>query len=85
MEEYKLTVANPLGLHARPAGMLVKLSKEHKSVIEVCKDDKAVNVSRILAVMGLGIKQGDEISFRVSGEDESETMDKVREICKEIL
>lgn len=72
-------------MHARPAGMLVKLSKAHHSTIEIWKDGKAVNVSRILAVMGLGIKQGDEIRFTVSGEDEHEAMERVREICTEIL
>lgn len=85
MEEYALTVQNPLGMHARPAGMLVKLSKSYRSTIEIRKGGQSVNVGRILAVMGLGIQQGDEITFTVSGADEREAMAQVREICREIL
>lgn len=85
MEEYALTVQNPLGMHARPAGMLVKLSKSYRSTIEIQKGGQSVNVGRILAVMGLGIQQGDEITFTVSGADEREAMAQVREICREIL
>ena len=85
MEEYTLTVTNPLGIHARPAGRLVKLAKAYHSTIALSRGDKTVDVKHILAVMGLGIKQGDTIRFTVSGDDEHETMEQVREICKEIL
>lgn len=85
MEEYTLIVKSPLGMHARPAGRLVKLSKTFSSTIELCRGEQAVDVKHILAVMALGIKQGDTIRFTVSGEDEREAMEQIKEICAEIL
>lgn len=85
MEEYTLTVKSPLGMHARPAGRLVKLSKAFHSTIQLTRGDKTVDVKHILAVMGMGVKQGDTISFTVSGEDEREAMEQIKEICAEIL
>lgn len=65
--------------------MFVKLAKQCESVIEVCKGDKRVNVSRILAVMGMGIQQGDTITLTVEGPDEETVFPQLRQICEENL
>lgn len=85
MEEYTHKVKNSLGMHARPAGMFVKLSKQYRSVVYIGKGDKSANVNRILAVMGMGIQQGDEVRFTANGEDEHEVLEEIRKICAEIL
>jgi len=85
VKEYTYTVKSELGMHARPAGMFVKLAKQVQSAIEIEKDGKKVNAGRLLAVMGMGIKQGDSITFFMDGPDEEEVVPKVREICEEIL
>ena len=85
MKEYVYTGKSSLGMHARPAGMFVKLAKQCESVIEVCKGDKRVNVSRILAVMGMGIQQGDTITLTVEGPDEETVFPQLRQICEENL
>ena len=85
MEKYTHIVQNELGMHARPAGQFVKLAGRRNSVIEIHKGEKAVNVNRILAVMGLGIRQGDQIDFTVCGEDEAEAVMELKQICEENL
>ncbi len=85
MKEYCHTVVNKLGMHARPAGMFNKLAKRTKADIKVWKGDKSAGVLQILAVMGMGIKQGDDIRITVEGENEEEVMNEVQEICKEVL
>lgn len=85
MKEYTYTVKNELGMHARPAGMFVKLAKQYHSIIEISKGEKKANVSRILAVMGMGIKQGDAITITVEGDDEQEVFPQIQQICEEIL
>lgn len=85
MKEYVYTVKSSLGMHARPAGMFVQLAKQSQSVIEVCKDGRRVNVSRILAVMGMGIQQGDTITLTVEGPDEETVFPRLRQICEENL
>ena len=60
MKEFKYTVTDPEGIHARPAGELVKKAKEFQSKITITKDGKSADVKRLFALMGLAIKQGME-------------------------
>lgn len=85
MKEFSYTVKSQLGMHARPAGMFVKLAKQCHSIIEISFNEKKVNVSRILAVMGMGIKQGDTVTISAEGEDEQKVCEQLREICEEVL
>ena len=70
MKEIIYTVKDPMGFHARPAGMLVKLSKEYSSEISVSKDGQMISAGRLFALMALGIKCGEEIKLIISGDDE---------------
>ncbi len=71
MKEITYTITDPDGIHARPAGLLVKEVKAHASTITITnKDGKAADAKKLLALMGLGIKQGDQITIQVEGEDE---------------
>ncbi len=71
MKEFTYTITDPVGIHARPAGLLVKEVKAHASTITITnKDGKAADAKKLLALMGLGIKQGDQITIQVEGEDE---------------
>lgn len=57
-------------MHARHAGLLVKETSRFQSDITLCKGDRCVNAKGILALMGLGIRQGDLIQINIEGEDE---------------
>lgn len=70
MKTFDFTVKEPLGIHARPAGMLTKEAKNYKSTITITKDDKTVNVLKLMALMGLGVKCGDTVTVTIEGEDE---------------
>jgi len=85
MREYEHTVLNELGMHARPAGLFVRLAKDHQSRIEISKGAESVNAIRILAVMGMNIRQGDQIRITVDGADEDQVLPEVRRICRESL
>lgn len=74
MKEFRHIIADPEGIHARPAGELVKLLKEYKSVVTINMDGKSADARRIFAVMGLGVKQGQEILITAEGEDEAEAV-----------
>ena len=71
MKTFNFTVKEPLGIHARPAGMLTKEAKNYKSTILLKKGDKEVNVLKLMALMGLGVKCGDEVVVTIEGEDEA--------------
>ena len=64
MKEFKYVVTDPEGIHARPAGMLVKSSQKNFPVISRSqKDGKAMNCKAIFGIMGLAVKQGEEVTL----------------------
>ena len=71
MKSFEYTITDPVGIHARPAGVLVKEIKKYASTVTVKKGDKAVNALKLMALMGMGIKQGDTITVEVEGADEA--------------
>lgn len=70
MQRFQYTIQDPVGIHARPAGLLVKQVKNYKSSISIEKDGKSVNALKLMALMGLCVKQGDTVTVAVEGSDE---------------
>lgn len=70
MQSFRYTIQDPVGIHARPAGLLVKQVKNYKSAITIEKDGKSVNALKLMALMGLCVKQGDTVTVTVDGPDE---------------
>ncbi len=68
MKQFTYTVHDPLGIHARPAGLLAKLAKEYKdTVITITKDGNTVKASQLMKLMGLAVKQGCEVTVAAEG------------------
>ena len=68
MKSFSYTVKDELGIHARPAGMLVKEVKNFQSKVTLEKDGKSVDASRLMAVMGMGVKKNQTVTVTVEGE-----------------
>ena len=85
MKTFTYTIKDDLGIHARPAGLLVKTAKNFNSEITVAKDGKSVNALKLMALMGLGVKCGDTITVTVSGEDEESAASAMEEFFKSNL
>lgn len=66
------TIMDPHGMHARPATILLKLSRQYKSNIRIRKEEKEVQMKSMLNILGLGVKCGDRLSVIIDGEDETE-------------
>lgn len=82
MKKFNYTITDPQGVHARPAGILVKEAAKYQSSITIEKDGKTGDAKRIFAVMGLGVKCGQTISVKVEGPDEDEAAKAVEEFLK---
>ena len=67
MKEFKYVITDPEGIHARPAGELVKATKEFQSAITLTKDGKTGDCKRIFGIMGLAVKAGNEITLTFDG------------------
>ena len=71
MKSFEYVITDPVGIHARPAGLLVKEIKSYVgSVVTIEKGEKAVNALKLMALMQMGIKQGDTVKVSVEGGDE---------------
>ena len=69
-KEFTYVITDKEGIHARPAGELVKLAKSYASSVSVIKEGKKADAKKVFGLMGLGVKQGMEITVQVEGEDE---------------
>ena len=70
MKEFKHVINDPLGMHARPAGMLVKAVAPYASKITVTAPTGTADAKRLMALMRLAAKQGMELTVTVEGPDE---------------
>lgn len=82
MIKFDYTIKDELGIHARPAGMLVKTAKSLDSEISVTKDGKTVGATKLMAIMGLGVKHGDTITVTIEGGDEASSEKAMREFLE---
>ena len=83
MREFTCTITDPEGIHARPAGLFVKEAAKFDCTITIAKDGKEVDAKRILGVMGLGVKSGQEIVLKTEGKDEDAAMDALCSFLQE--
>lgn len=71
MKKFAYTIQEANGVHARPAGLLVKAAKALDSTITLeTAAGRSAAATRLMAVMGLGTKQGDTVTVTVEGGDE---------------
>lgn len=70
MKEFTVNVKDASGIHARPAGLLVKEASKYKSSISLTHNGKTADGKRIFSVMGLAAKYGDTLKVTVNGSDE---------------
>lgn len=86
MKKFEYTVKEVSGIHARPAGLLVKAAKELDSTITLENvAGKAAAATKLMAVMGLGIKQGDVVTVTVEGGDEEASATAMKKFFNENL
>ena len=78
MKSFSYTVKDELGIHARPAGMLVKEVKNFQSKVTLEKDGTSVDASRLMAVMGMGVKKDQTVTVTVEGDDEDAACDAIK-------
>ena len=85
MREFKYVVLDELGIHARPAGVLVKAANEFDRQITMLKRGQKGDLKRIFGVMALCVKKDDEIIVRIEGPDEDKAAEKLEELFKQQL
>lgn len=85
MKEFSYTITDELGIHARPAGQLVKKAAGFKSAVTLVSPKGSADAKRIMAVMKLVVKQGETVSVKVEGEDEEAAAAELENFFKATL
>lgn len=71
MKNFNYVVKDEVGIHARPAGLLVKEAKKYQSKVVIVKGGKKAEATKLMALMGLGVKCGDAVDVEITGDDEA--------------
>lgn len=82
MKTINYIITDPEGIHARPAGMLVKISQNFTSLIKIEAMGKVIDCKKILGVMSLGAKKGTDIIITAEGDDEDIAIEEIEEFLK---
>lgn len=83
MKEFKYVITDPEGIHARPAGELVKAAKEFECNITLSKDGKTGDCKKIFGIMGLGVKKDNEVVLTFDGADEDAAYETINRFMHE--
>ena len=78
--ERKFVIKNKLGLHARPAALLVQTANRFKCEVEIQKSREKVNGKSIMGIMTLAAGVGSAITVRTSGEDAAQAMEEIAKL-----
>lgn len=85
MKEFKYVITDPEGIHARPAGELVKAAKAFECSIKLTKDGKTGDCKKIFGIMGLGVKKDNEVTLTFDGTDEDAACEAISKFMQENL
>lgn len=76
----ELTVQNKMGIHARPAAMIVRVANKYSGDVWVEKDGEQVNGKSIMGLMMLAAGNGSVLRFSVESEDGEALLDELAEL-----
>lgn len=79
MKSFTYTIKDAAGIHARPAGLVVSEAKKYASTITIKAGEKSANATRLMAIMAMGVKCGNEVIVEVEGEDEDVAVTAIKE------
>ena len=86
MKQFTYTIQDSMGIHARPAGLLVKAAAAFKdTTIEISSNGKKADVKRIMAIMSMGVKKGHTVTVTVEGDNEEADFEAMEKFFKENL
>lgn len=85
MKSFNYVITDEVGIHARPAGLLVKEAKKYESTVTIVKGDRKADASKLMMLMSLGVKCGEEITVEAEGPDEDAAAAGMKKFFEETL
>ncbi len=85
MQKFSYVITDEVGLHARPAGLLVKKAKELGGKVTLSCNGKSADATKIMMVMAMGVMKGMEVEVTVEGDNEEQAAAELETFFKENL
>ena len=85
MKNFSYVIKDEIGIHARPAGLLVKEAKKYASKVVIRANGKSAEATRLMAVMGMGVKCGQTVEVEITGDDEETAYEGMKAFFEENL
>ena len=85
MKNFSYVITDEIGIHARPAGLLVKEAKKYASKVVIKANGKSAEATRLMAVMGMGVKCGQTVEVEITGDDEDTAFEGMKAFFEENL
>ena len=85
MKNFSYVIKDEIGIHARPAGLLVKEAKKYASKVVIRANGKSAEATRLMAIMGMGVKCGQTVEVEVTGDDEDTAFEGMKAFFEENL
>lgn len=82
MKQFEYVIVDELGLHTRPAGLMVKEASRFRCGITLSCNDKTGSAKKLFNVMAMGAKKGEKLIIRCEGEDEDEAAAALKAFCR---
>jgi len=81
-----LSIDFKIGIHGRPAALLIQKIKEYKDVdVTIQKNGKSANAKSLMGLLSLGINQGSKITVTACGENEETVLNEITEYINNVL
>lgn len=84
MKEASVRINNKIGIHARPAALLVSEAGKFKSSITIKKGQKEADLKSIMGVLSLGVFGGEEVVIRTNGTDEEKALSTIIKVLSQL-
>lgn len=85
MKTFQYTIREELGMHARPAGLILQLAKEFRSSIVISNKGKVGDLKKLMSVIGLDIQYQDTVTVTIEGPDEDVAAEEMLAFFEENL
>ena len=85
MKEFNNEIKDEQGIHARPAGLLLKEEKKFTSALTITKNGQTKKLTQLMMVMSLGVKKGEVVTIQADGEDEEAAIEALKAFFEQNL
>ena len=85
MKNFSYVIKDEIGIHARPAGLLVKEAKKYASRVMIKANGKSAEATRRMAILGMGVICGQTVEGEISGDDEDTAFEGMKAFFEENL